>query len=144
LFSEENHEWQLMATGMDKKMKILVVDDDDRIRDLFRMWLERAGFEVYEAENGKKGVEVQQATPVDLLICDLLMPVQEGIETITRFREDFPEVGIIAISGGGKIGPDSYLAVAEHLGAWRVFTKPVDMMLLIKTVKEWLRSDGGG
>lgn len=133
-----------MATGMDKKMKILVVDDDDRIRDLFRMWLERAGFEVYEAENGKKGVEVQQATPVDLLICDLLMPVQEGIETITRFREDFPEVGIIAISGGGKIGPDSYLAVAEHLGAWRVFTKPVDMMLLIKTVKEWLRSDGGG
>lgn len=133
-----------MATGMDKKMKILVVDDDDRIRDLFRMWLERAGFEVYEAENGKKGVEVQQATPVDLLICDLLMPVQEGIETITRFREDFPEVGIIAISGGGKIGPDSYLAVAEHLGAWRVFTKPVDMMLLIKTVKEWQRSDGGG
>lgn len=127
---------------MDIKMKILVIDDDERIRNLFRMWLERAGFEVFEAENGKKGVEVQRANPVDLLICDLIMPVQEGIETITQFRNDFPEIGIIAISGGGKIGPDSYLAVAEHLGAWRVFTKPVDMMSLIDTIKEWEQTAG--
>ncbi len=123
-------------------MKILIIDDDDRIRDLFRLWLERAGFEVFEAENGKKGMEVQHETPVDLLICDLIMPVQEGIETITRFNNDFPEIGIIAISGGGKIGPDSYLAVAEHLGAWKVFTKPVDMPLLIETIKEWKNSRG--
>lgn len=121
-------------------MKILVIDDDARIRELFRMWLEREGFEVFEAENGKKGVEVQYKTPVELLICDLLMPVQEGIETITQFTEEFPEIGIIAISGGGKIGPDSYLSVAGHLGAWRVFTKPVDMSSLIRTVKEWQRT----
>lgn len=123
-------------------MKILIIDDDDRIRHLFRLWLERAGFEVYEAENGKKGMDVQQETPVDLLICDLIMPVQEGIETITRFSNDYPEIGIIAISGGGKIGPDSYLAVAEQLGAWRVFTKPVDMPLLIETIEEWGHSRG--
>jgi DNA-binding NtrC family response regulator len=125
---------------MDRDMKILIIDDDDRIRDLFRLWLERAGFIVYEAENGKKGVLVQQTNPVDLLICDLIMPVQEGIETITQFRDDYPEIGIIAISGGGKIGPDSYLAVAEQLGAWRVFTKPLDMPLIIETIKEWERS----
>jgi DNA-binding NtrC family response regulator len=127
---------------MDNQMKILIIDDDHRIRELFRLWLERAGFEVYEAENGKKGMEVQQQTPMDLIICDLIMPVQEGIETITRFSNDYPEIGIIAISGGGKIGPDSYLAVAEHLGAWRVFTKPVDMPLLIETIKEWEQSRG--
>jgi DNA-binding NtrC family response regulator len=127
---------------MDNKMKILIIDDDDRIRNLFRLWLERAGFEVYEAENGKKGMEVQQQTPVDLIICDLIMPVQEGIETITRFSNDYPDIGIIAISGGGKIGPDSYLSVAEHLGAWRVFTKPVDMPSLIETIKEWEQSRG--
>jgi len=123
-------------------MKILIIDDDQRIRDLFRIWLERAGHEVYEAENGQKGVQQQQLTPVDLLVCDLIMPVQEGIETITQFRNDYPEIGIIAISGGGKIGPDSYLAVAEHLGAWRVFTKPLDMMSLIETIKEWEKSGG--
>ena len=87
-----------------------------------------------------KGVAVQQTNPVDLMICDLIMPVQEGIETITQFRDQFPEIGIIAISGGGKIGPDSYLAVAEHLGAWRGFTKPVDMPLLIETIKDWERT----
>ncbi len=118
-------------------MKILIVDDDDHIRDVFRMWLEREGFEVYDAENGKKGVELQRTTPVDLMICDLIMPVQEGIETITQFQTEFPGIGIIAISGGGKIGPDSYLTVAEQLGAWRIFTKPVDMPLLIEALKEW-------
>ena len=123
-------------------MKILIVDDDARIRELFRMWLEREGFDIFEAENGRKGVEVQRKTPVDLLICDLIMPVQEGIETITQFTEEFPEIGIIAISGGGKIGPDSYLTVAEHLGAWRVFTKPVDMVSLVKTIKEWQQTRG--
>lgn len=127
---------------MDRKMKILIVDDDPRIRDLFRLWLEKAGFEVYEAENGKKGVEVQRQSPVDLLICDLIMPVQEGIETITKFRNEYPDIGIIAISGGGKIGPDSYLTVAEQLGAWRVFTKPVKMPELIKTIEEWKRTSG--
>lgn len=123
-------------------MKILIVDDDARIRELFRLWLEREGFEVLEAENGRKGVEVQRKNPVDLLICDLLMPVQEGIETITQFAVEFPAIGIIAISGGGKIGPDSYLTVTEHLGAWRAFTKPVDMPALIKSIKEWQQTRG--
>lgn len=118
-------------------MKILVIDDEERIRDLFRIWLERAGYEVYLAENGKVGVEVQRRENVDLLICDLIMPVQEGIETISQFREEFPEIGIIAISGGGKIGPDSYLTVAEHLGAWRAFTKPVNMGQLVDSIGEW-------
>jgi DNA-binding NtrC family response regulator len=120
-------------------MKILLVDDDIRIRELFRMWLEREGFEVYEAVNGKEGVEVQLATPADLLICDLIMPVQEGIETMSRFRKDFPETGMIAISGGGKIGSDSYLAVAEHFGAWKAFSKPVDMAALVDAIREWQR-----
>lgn len=118
-------------------MKILIIDDDYRIRNLFRMWLEREGLEVFEAENGMQGVEIQRREPMDLIICDLIMPVQEGIETITQLKNEFPDIGIIAISGGGKIGPDSYLNVAQHLGAWRVFTKPVDMRRMIETVKEW-------
>ncbi len=118
-------------------MKILIIDDDNRIRNLFRMWLERDGYDVFEAENGMEGMKIQRANPMDLIVCDLIMPVQEGIETITQIKNEFPDVGIIAISGGGKIGPDSYLSVAEHLGAWRVFTKPVDMRLMIETIKEW-------
>ena len=118
-------------------MKILLIDDDQRIRDLFQMWLEREGYSVILAENGRDGVIMQRKDPADLVICDLIMPVQEGIETITQFRNEFPDTGIIAISGGGKIGPDSYLNVAEHLGAWKVFTKPVDMKKLIETIQQW-------
>jgi len=117
-------------------MKILVIDDDETIRELFRQWLEREGFEVNEADNGLKGVEIQRKIRADVLICDLIMPVQEGIETITQFREEFPDTAIIAISGGGKIGSESYLTVAEHLGAWKVFNKPVDMTVLIETIRQ--------
>ncbi|TKB11206.1 response regulator [Desulforhopalus sp. IMCC35007] len=118
-------------------MKILIIDDDSRIRNLFRLWLEREGYEVFEAENGLEGMRILRSSEIDLLICDLIMPVQEGIETITQVKHEFPDIGIIAISGGGKIGPDSYLSVAEHLGAWRIFTKPIDMRLMIETIQEW-------
>ncbi|WP_457576503.1 response regulator [Desulfomarina sp.] len=123
-------------------MKILIIDDDEIIRELFRMWLERAGYEVYDAADGREGMAIQAKTPVDMLICDLIMPVQEGIETITLFRDKYPEIGIIAISGGGKIAPGSYLTIAEHLGAWKVFTKPVDMIQLMKDIEEWTVNRG--
>lgn len=125
-------------------MKILIIDDDEIIRELFRMWLERAGYEVYDAADGREGMSIQEKTPVDMLICDLIMPVQEGIETITLFKDKFPEIGIIAISGGGKIAPGSYLTIAEHLGAWKVFTKPVDMIQLMKDIEEWAVNRGTG
>ena len=118
-------------------MKILVVDDEYDIREIFRNWLKQENFTVYEAENGREAVKTQKATPVDLIICDLIMPVQEGIETITQFKNDFPDVGIIAVSGGGQTGPDTYLTMAEHLGAWKVFAKPVERQAIISAIYEW-------
>lgn len=125
-------------------MKILIVDDDWHVRDLFRVWLEREGFLIYEAENGKKAVEVHKNTPIDLLICDLIMPVQEGIETIRQFQDEFPEIGIIAISGGGQSSPDSYLSMAELLGAWRVFSKPIAMVDVISSIHKWKEQNWSG
>lgn len=133
-----------MIVSEKSSMKILIIDDDEIIRERFRMWLERAGYEVYDAADGREGMEIQEKTPVDMLICDLIMPVQEGIETITLFRDKFPEISIIAISGGGKIAPGSYLTIAEHLGAWKVFTKPVDMIQLMKDIEEWTVNRGLG
>lgn len=118
-------------------MKILIIDDETEIREILRMWCEENGFTVYDAENGREGVNIQRKSPADVLVCDLIMPIQEGIETITMFRREFPEVGIIAISGGGRIGPDSYLAVAKQLGAWKIFRKPLDVSVLIEALFEW-------
>jgi DNA-binding response OmpR family regulator len=122
-------------------MRILVVDDDEQVREILRMWLEKAGFEVLEAVDGKMGVEAHKKNPVDMLICDLIMPGQEGIETITQFKNQFPEVCIIAISGGGQIGPDSYLPVARSLGAWRVYKKPLGIAMMIEDIKGWQKAN---
>ncbi len=120
-------------------MKILIVDDDTQIRDVLRIWLEHEGFTVLEAVNGREGVKQQRTNPAEMLICDLIMPDQEGIETIAGFKKEFPRVGIIAISGGGKIGPDSYLEIAVQLGAWKAFKKPLDLPLLVESIREWGR-----
>lgn len=118
-------------------MKILIVDDEPGIRGVLRVWFEREGFTVVEAENGKVGIEVHQQTPVELMVCDLIMPVKEGIETISYFRRNYPTVGIIAISGGGRLAPDGYLELAQQLGAWKIFSKPLNMPAVVKAVKEW-------
>ena len=118
-------------------MRILIVDDDEQIREILRMWLEKSGFEVVEAPDGKIGVEIQNNTPSDVLICDLIMPGQEGFETITHFKQAFPEVCILAISGGGRIDADSYLPMAQSLGAWKVYKKPLNISDMIEDIKTW-------
>jgi DNA-binding NtrC family response regulator len=144
LADSEEKKYSGTMVSTKSSLKILIIDDDEIIRELFRMWLEREGYTVYEAAEGREGMEIQEKLQVDILICDLIMPVQEGIETITLFKEKFPEIGIIAISGGGKIAPGSYLTIAEHLGAWKVFTKPVDMIQLMKDIEEWASRKGKG
>jgi DNA-binding response OmpR family regulator len=115
---------------------ILIIDDDDQIRRVLRKTLERDGYDVVDAPNGKEGIKLFRENPADLVITDLIMPEKEGIETIRELRRDFPEVKIIAISGGGRIGPDSYLKMAKGLGAQRTLTKPLDGDELLKTVRE--------
>lgn len=119
-------------------MRILVIDDDDQMRVLLRQVMEWAGFEVTEAEDGREGMQQQRRQPADLVITDLIMPEQEGMETIRLLKKEFPQTRIIAISGGGRIGPEAYLPAAQELGADRVFSKPFDVRELAGAVKELL------
>jgi len=119
-------------------MRILIIDDDEQIRILLRQVMEWAGHEVIEAADGREGMHQQRMQEADLVITDLIMPEQEGLETITLLKKEYPLVKIIAISGGGRIGPDAYLPAAQELGADRVFSKPFDVRELATTVKELL------
>ena len=118
--------------------RILVVDDDDQVRALLKITLQRAGYEVEEASNGKVAGNVYRQNPTDLVITDILMPEMEGIETILELRRDFPDVKVIAISGGGRLGPDVYLDLANRCGVLRTFTKPIDREDLLTGVREAL------
>ncbi len=121
-------------------MRVLVIDDDEQMRKLLRQVMEWAGYEVMEAEDGRAGMKMQQKLQADLVITDLIMPEQEGLETITALKSLYPAVRIIAISGGGRIGPEAYLPAAKELGADRVFSKPFDVKELAHTVKELLEN----
>ena len=113
---------------------ILIIDDGDEFRTLMREWLEEAGYNILEAPDGEKGLQLYRANPVPLAIVDIIMPQKEGIETIFELRNDFPDVKIIAISGGGQLGPDSYLNLALAAGADRSLRKPFDGKTLLAAV----------
>jgi PAS domain S-box-containing protein len=125
----------LMAA--DRPARIVVADDEAGARSFLRKVLEDGGYEVMEAPNGKLAVKEALAGRVDLVITDLVMPEQEGIETIRILRREVPGVGIIAISGalGGQ-----FLEVARKLGAQAVLSKPVSGELLLAKVAEVLKS----
>jgi CheY-like chemotaxis protein len=126
---------------MPDQQSILVIDDDEPIRELLRTILEREGYRVLEAPDGDEGLKQFTETPTDLVITDLIMPGKEGIETIRDLRQKFPGVKIIAVSGGGRIGPDSYLKMAKGVGALRTLSKPFDRTVLLKTVEEVIEMD---
>lgn len=118
--------------------RILVIDDDPMIRELLLYMLQGAGHEVALAADGNEGFSSYRQTPADVVITDLIMPGKEGIETIREMVQEFPGVKIIAISGGGRINPGSYLELAKRLGAVKALSKPVERQVLIDTVEEVL------
>ena len=118
--------------------RILVIDDEVQVRQLLRQILERAGYEVVDASDGKRGIELYRQAPTELIIIDIIMPEKEGVETIIELRRDFPDVKIIAISGGGRLNPKGYLDAAEKFGAARTFSKPFDREELLEVIQELL------
>ena len=119
--------------------RILVMDDDVLVLDMLYESLTREGYNVLRASNGEQGLKLFRQEPVDLIITDLFMPEKEGIETIIEIRQDFPDVKIIAISGGGRIGTKDYLRMAKILGVQRTFTKPVARDQLLDAIKELIK-----
>ncbi|MGD8413092.1 MAG: response regulator [Candidatus Latescibacterota bacterium] len=117
---------------------ILVVDDDESIRNLLRTILEREGYAVTSAADGKEATRMFRRNQPDLIITDIIMPEQEGLRTISNLRKEHPDIGIIAISGGGQYGLGEYLDVATALGADQTFAKPFERLELVKAVRKLL------
>ena len=119
--------------------RILIIDDEPQIRSMLTLMLEREGYEVVEASDGVAGIKLYRQNPADLIITDLIMPNKDGIGMIIDLKKEFPDVKIIAMSGGGLNKPDGYLKGAKKLGAACTLTKPIDREEMLRAVKETLR-----
>jgi len=120
---------------------ILVVDDEEQVRQLIRETFEQAGYQVAEAGDGRAALEQYRRNPADLVITDILMPDQDGLECISTLRRESPHVKIIAITGGSDmIGVLGFLDVAKMLGAHQTLQKPFEMKTLLDAAAAALQS----
>lgn len=116
-------------------VQILVIDDDIDFLGVVSKMLENQGFKVYTAVNGKEGMRLINDTPeLNIVVTDLIMPEKEGIEIITELKRFYPQIKILAISGGGIISADNYLQLAAQLGAHSVLKKPFVKQELLSAV----------
>ncbi len=117
---------------------ILLIDDDASVLDVMSEMLRLEGHDVTIAENGKAAADCVKNASFDLVITDLIMPEKEGLETIADIRRSLAEIPIIAISGGGRLGPNDYLETARFIGANATLAKPFARTELINTVDSLL------
>jgi CheY-like chemotaxis protein len=122
---------------------ILIIDDEATIRSMLRLILEREGYQVIEAPDGIEGIRHYRQQPTDLIITDLIMPNKDGIGMIIELKKEYPQINIIAMSGGGLNKPDGYLKGAKQLGAKYTLSKPIDREELLRAVKDTLKDVPG-
>ena len=116
-----------------------MIEDDDALRSVLRWALQRVGHTILEAGNGRQGVEQVLRHELDLIITDILMPDQEGIETIQQIRRLQPAIPLIAMSGIASEGEFSVLKDALLMGATTTLEKPFDLTQLIAAVDRLLQ-----
>jgi DNA-binding response OmpR family regulator len=105
---------------------ILLIDDDVMVRETVKQILMSGAHDVIIAQDGRKGMEIFRKSRFDLVITDIIMPEKDGIEVIAEMRSQRPDVKILAVSGGGRIGNTDFLQIAGKLGANAVIAKPFD------------------
>ncbi len=125
-----------MATNPERVDKILVVDDDARIRDLLRRYLMQEGFEVLQAEDGKALTRVLLREPVDLIVLDLMMPGEDGLSVCRRLRGANDRTPIIMLTAKGE---DIDRIVGLEVGADDYLSKPFNPRELLARIHAVLR-----
>ncbi|MCQ2211156.1 MAG: sigma-54 dependent transcriptional regulator [Paludibacteraceae bacterium] len=115
--------------------KILIIDDERSIRNALKDVLEFEGYVIELAEDGLKGLEMIKSTKYDLIFCDIKMPTMDGIEVLSKIREEYPDQMIVMISGHGTV--DSAVECIKK-GAFDFIEKPLDLNRLLVCVRNAL------
>jgi DNA-binding NtrC family response regulator len=130
--------------------RILVIDDDETVRDAMKTAFEAEGFEVETAENGGPGIQAIEAAQVDAVIVNI-WPDMDGLEAIGAVRKRNRTVPVIAVSGamtawgyrGSPEPPPGYLAMAAKLGEFTALNRPMRPAELVEAVKNSIELAAG-
>ena len=117
-----------------KKGKVLVIDDDDTIREMLRDILSDNGYSVSLAANGDEGIDMLARQTYDIAITDIFMPGKDGFEVFAHIKRLAPCTKIIVLSGGAHAGRekgDEYLTLFKKLGAEHILAKPIEIAKLL-------------
>jgi DNA-binding response OmpR family regulator len=118
--------------------RVLIIENDEDLRDMLVAFFEMAGYAVSEAIDGKMGLARLSVDPCDLVVTDIIIPEKEGLETIKELHRDFPTLKVIAISGSGQFQPEHCLKAARILGADRILVKPFRRKEILEAAQELL------
>ena len=114
---------------------ILLIDDDELLVEGLKRLLERNGYHIRTARDGREGIALLDTVGADVVITDIYMEGMEGLETITHLKSRPNPVTVIAISGGHPAMDFDCLEIAQRLGADRVLQKPVRVENLLATLR---------
>ncbi|HEY8996232.1 MAG TPA: response regulator [Lacunisphaera sp.] len=116
---------------------ILLVDDHEPVCLMLQKLLQIMGHRTVIALSGREAIAIQKQTPADVLLTDIFMPDMDGYELIQKFRRDFPDVKVIAMSGGIPRAPDGpFLEIAQKIGAQWLLRKPFSSEQLSEIIGE--------
>lgn len=117
---------------MDSKTKILVVDDNQTLLEMLNESLVEHGYDVVYSHDGKEATKLFSEFNPDIVLTDIVMPDIDGIELLLNLRKINSDIKIMAMSGGNRGHAETYLNMAEKLGANKIITKPFDIAELLK------------
>jgi CheY-like chemotaxis protein len=118
--------------------RILIIDDDETILNVFQRFLAGKGYQVLVASDGRKGLRIMEEVQVDLVITDIMMPETDGLEVVMAIRGKGTDIPVIAMSGGMHAMPMDFLPMAKKFGACKVLYKPIELEDLLAAVQEVL------
>ena len=126
--------------------RILVIDDEELVLTFLENILVEEGYEVVTAKNGEEGLELFEAQPADLVITDIIMPKRDGLDTILQLKKSVPDLPVIAISAGGNIPKERYLAVASYMKNTITIPKPFSREEILGAIDKHFsdEDDSGG
>ena len=120
------------------RKRILIVEDDSRVREVLQQALAMAGYDVVATADGEEALAAYTAATTDLIITDLLMPRMDGVETIRGLRRQRPDLRVIAVTGAR--GRFNRLTAARYVGADHTLLKPFRLNDLLTAVRDTLAS----